>query len=373
MTDPLAFLRAELAELEARALLRLPAETSPAEGAINLSSNDYLGLGRLPLPRSAVGVRGGSGASPLVVGCWPEHRAAEDALTSWLGSESTLLFASGYAANVGTISCLVGPGDVIYSDRLNHASIIDGCRLSGASVRVVPHLDADALEAALAEERRGFRRCLVVTESYFSMDGDTPDLPRLRRLTHAHDGVLYVDEAHALGVFGEEGRGLCAALGIRPDVLVGTLGKALGLHGAFVSGSKELRAWLWNRSRSLVFSTAISPPIAAAVVERLDAVRGAVAERARLAAAASRLRAVIQERGGSGAGAGPIIPWVLGEAEAALAVSRELAVLGVIVKAIRPPTVPAGTSRLRLAAHAALDEADLDRAVAALRSVTVGL
>src|SRR5262249_8238829 len=160
-----------------------------------------------------------------------------------LGAESALLFSSGYAANVGVVAALARPGDVIVSDALNHASIIDGCRLSGASVRVVPHRDAGAVEAALATSGGATHRW-VVTETYFSMDGDSPDLPALRAACDRHDAALVVDEAHALGVLGPRGTGLCAAAGIRPDVLIGTAGKALGLQGAFVAGSCSLRRWL---------------------------------------------------------------------------------------------------------------------------------
>jgi 8-amino-7-oxononanoate synthase len=367
MTDPLRFLGAELTRLEALSLLRSPGETAPGPAAINLSSNDYLGLAAQPLP-SAETVRAGAGASPLVVGSFPEHARAEAAIRSWLEAESATFFTSGYAANVGAISSLVGRGDLILSDRLNHASIIDGCRLSGATVEVFGHLDHAEARRLLAEHGPKFRRRLLATESCFSMDGDSPDLAELARACTAHDAVLYVDEAHALGVFGPEGRGLCAATRVRPDVLVGTLGKAVGLQGAFVAGSRDLQRWLWNRARSFVFSTALAPVLAAAVPDRVIQVRRADAERRRLEAVASELRATLAELGAQVPSvSGPIVPWVLGEADRALAASVRLLEQGIVAKAIRPPTVPPQSSRIRFAASASIDDSQLAVVLRALR------
>jgi 8-amino-7-oxononanoate synthase len=371
MTVPLRFLARELAELEDRLLLRKPPSTEEAarQGVINLCSNDYLGLASLPLIEGAA-VRGGAGASPLVVGSWPAHLEAEAALCAWLNYPGSLLFSSGYAANVGAISSLVGPGDLVLSDRLNHASIIDGCRLSGATIRVVPHLDTNAIGAILETDGHRYRRRLVATESYFSMDGDGPDLVELRRITTQHDAVLHVDEAHALGVFGPEGRGRCAAAGVVPDVLVGTLGKAIGLQGAFVMGSGDLRLWLWNRARSLVFSTATSPAIAACVPDRVDRVRAATEGRTRLAAMARSVRDAL---GLSVASpeleAGPIIPWIVGAPAAALEKAERLKAEGILVSAIRPPTVPEGTARLRVTVSAGLSDEQLATAVSVLHQL----
>src|SRR6185369_8021158 len=271
-----------------------PARPIPAE-RLQLCSNDYLGYAADPWPEAGE-APSGAGASRLVTGNHAEHERAEATLAEWLGGEAALLFSSGYAANVGVLSSLAGPGDVIVSDGLNHASIIDGCRLSGATVRVVPHLAARAVEAALIEAK-GARRRWVVTESYFSMDGDTPDLAGLRAICDAHDAALLVDEAHAIGVFGPRGRGLCAEAGIAPDVLVGTGGKALGLHGAFVVGSAPLRRWLWNRARSFVFSTGVSPSLASALASRAHRVAADDPARARLAALSMRLRTGLAELG----------------------------------------------------------------------------
>ncbi len=369
MTVPLRFLARELADLEARDLLRNPPSIAEAarEGVINLCSNDYLGFASLPLAEASGGVRGGAGASPLVVGCWPAHLAAEAALCKWLNYPGSLLFSSGYAANLATISALVGADDLVLSDRLNHASIIDGCRLSGATIRVVNHLDVKAIAGILETEGHRYRRRLVATESYFSMDGDGPDLAELRRITLQHDAILHVDEAHAVGVFGPQGRGRCAAAGVVPDVLVGTLGKSLGLHGAFVMGSAELRLWLWNRARSLVFSTATSPAIAASVPERVDRVVAAEGGRARVAAMARSVRdalglkPALPELEG-----GPIIPWIVGAPAAALDKAARLRAEGILVSAIRPPTVPEGTARLRVTVSAGLSDEQLATAVSVL-------
>jgi 8-amino-7-oxononanoate synthase len=364
--DPLRHLERELEGLEREGLLRRPLAV-PVEGLLDLCSNDYLGYARDPWP--ALNARSGAGASRLVSGDRAAHAAAEEAIADWLGTEAALLFSSGYAANVGTVAALAGPGDVIVSDALNHASLIDGCRLSGATIRVVPHLDTAAVEAALVAAK-GARRRWVLTESYFSMDGDIPDLPALRAITRRHDAALLVDEAHALGVFGPEGRGLCAEAGVTPDVLVGTGGKALGVHGAFVAGSRHLRLWLWNRARSFVFSTGISPALAELTAARVARVRADEAARRQLADRGGQLRGILAELGAPGVrtGRGPVIPWVLGDAAAAVALSQNLRVEGVLVQAIRPPTVPPGTARLRVTASANLTDGDLRRAMEAFQA-----
>ncbi len=357
-SNPLRHLEAGLRELEAEGLLRSPARSEPH--ALVLSTNDYLGYARRPI--DGRGEAGGSGSSRLIAGDRESHRAAERALAEWVGAESALLFSSGYAANIGLLSALAGPEDLVVSDALNHASIIDGCRLSRARVVVVPHLDTSAVEHALRDASRARRRW-VVTESYFSMDADSPDLRALRDLCDANDAGLIVDEAHALGVFGSQGAGLCADAGVVPDALVGTLGKAVGLQGAFVAGRDVLRVWLWNRARSFVFSTGVSPWLAAATVDRVREVRADDTARARVMAVAGRLRGTISGGGGRVLGHGPIVPWVVGSASHAVEVSAALLERGISIPAIRPPTVPAGTSRLRVSASAALGDSDLHRAV----------
>ena len=376
----------DLDALEARGLLRVAPgpDGSPTERArVRLCSNDYLGLAALPLDQDAHeavhAAPAGAGASRLVSGDGPQHRAAERALADYVGLPAALLFTSGYAANVGVLSALARRGDLVISDALNHASIIDGCRLSGAEVVVVPHLDVGAVREALARDaaRHGPRRRFVVTESYFSMDGDTPDLAALRELTSEHDAALVLDEAHALGVLGPEGRGLAAAAGVVPDVLVGTLGKAMGLQGAFAAGSARLRAWLWNRARSFVFSTGLSPAVAAAVPARVERVRRADAERAHVAALAAALREGLAaldalyalEGARLPPSTGPVVPWLVGEPARAVALSRALLERGAHVQAIRPPTVPAGTARLRMTVTASTRADDVAFVVGALGEV----
>ncbi len=363
----LRHLQDELAELERAGLLRTPAATPPVAGVLVLCSNDYLGYAALPWSLKG-GAASGAGASRLVSGTHEAHLMAEREIAAWLGVDAALLFSSGYAANVGTITALARPGDVIVSDALNHASLIDGCRLSGAAVEVVRHVDVEAVESALVRSR-GARCRWVVTESLFSMDGDNPDLRRLRELCDRHDAALVVDEAHALGICGPRGAGLCAEIGVRPDVLIGTLGKTLGLHGAFVAGSATLRTYLWNRARSFVFSTGISPMVALASVDRVRRASADDAARARLALVTRQLRSGLHALGAPllPGSSGPILPWILKSPGAAVEMSQRLAREGILVQAIRPPTVPAGTSRLRITASASLSEVDVARALAGFR------
>jgi 8-amino-7-oxononanoate synthase len=360
-SDPgaLAFLDDALAEARRANLLR-ERRVAPADPR-SFASNDYLGLSTRRPPADEAG----AGASRLLGGDRPVHLALEEAAAALVGLPAALAFSSGYAANLGVLSALAGAGDLIVSDALNHASIIDGARLSRAQVIVVPHCDVDAVGAAL-RRRPADGRAFVVTESYFSMDADSPDLAALRAVCDTHGAALIVDEAHALGVLGPEGRGLCAAAGVAPDVLVGTFGKAFGAAGAFVAGSASLAAWLWNRARSFVFSTAMSPLVAAAA---LDAIRCSLAEpqrRARATAAAGQLRHGLASAGLELLGHGHIVPWVLGDARRALWWADELQSLGVMVRAIRPPTVAPGTARLRLTVTASHEGSDIERLVAAV-------
>ena len=363
----LRHLETELAGLAEHGLLREPPRWPP--GAVVLCSNDYLGYAARD-HGDVDGLPWGATASRLVSGDHEAHHAAEAALARWLGQASALLFSSGYAANVGTIAALAGPGDVIVSDRLNHASIIDGCRLSGATVRVVPHCDTKAVESVLRSAGSARRRW-VVTESYFSMDATTPDFPALRAACSRQDAGLVVDEAHALGCFGPRGTGLCAAAGVVPDVLIGTLGKAFGLQGAFVAGSSSLRAWLWNRARSFVFSTGVSPLLAREAARRVGWIESDDVGRARLVANGARLRSLLGRISGAVVlGHGPVIPWLVGESSIAVSRSHELAERGVVVQPIRPPTVPMGAARLRISATASLSEKDLDAVARALDCFT---
>lgn len=377
--DPLAHLVDQLSQLESEGLRR-HARPPLVHGALSFCSNDYLGLAARPAPP----VASGAGASRLIAGERDEHRRLERAFASWLGTEDTLAFASGYAANVGALSALASAGDLLVSDSLNHASLIDGARLSRARVAVVPHGDLTAVERALAERKEP--RAWVVVESYYSMDADGPDLAELRAACDRHGAALYVDEAHALGVLGPAGRGRCAEAGITPDVLVGTLGKAFGSQGAFVAGRTVLREWLWNRARSFVFSTGLAPVCAAAGVSALQTVVEQPALGARVHELSSRLREGLVAAGavvgpstalGSATprgevdrsprlvGFGHIVPVVLGAPARALRWAAAMRQAGVEVHAIRPPTVPAGTARIRMTVTAEHSPGDVDRAITA--------
>jgi 8-amino-7-oxononanoate synthase len=364
MTKALSYLAGALDDLEQDGRRRRrPGPRDPS--ALWLCSNDYLGyLTDPPLPLDEA-VPVGAGASRLIAGNHAEHEALEAEIARWLGQEDALVFASGYAANVGLLSALIAPSDQVISDAYNHASTIDGCRLARAQVTVVPHRDVAAVERALGAPCVGRR--WVLTEGYFSMDGDCPDLVALRALADRHGAALLVDDAHALGVFGPAGRGVCAAQGVAPDAIVGTFGKALGGQGAFVAGPRLLTDWLWNRARSFVFSTGLSPAVARA--NRLAILRAEAddAGRARLSALSIRLREGLVRLGYAvpEASVGPIVPVLIGPERDALRLSRALEEEGVIVTAIRPPTVPAGSSRLRVTLHARLDDAAIERALGA--------
>jgi 8-amino-7-oxononanoate synthase len=332
-------------------------------GRPSFCSNDYLGLAG----RTAPGSPTGAGASRLIAGERAAHRELERALATWLGVEGCLLFTSGYAANLGTVSALAASTDLIVSDALNHASLIDGARLSRARVAVTPHNDLAAVERALAE--RSEARAWVLVESYYSMDADGPDLGALRSACDAHGAALVVDEAHAVGVLGPRGRGRCAEAGVIPDVLVGTLGKAFGSQGAFVAGSDILRDWLWNRARSFVFSTGLTPVAAEAARLALELIESSPDLQAKVAGLALRLRDGISALGHGlrVAGFGHVVPVVVGATGRAMQLAALLAEEGFETPAIRPPTVPRGTARLRLTVTAAHEESDVDALVGAIR------
>ena len=355
---------ARLEELAAQGLLREPADSGlhlrRADGGgewLDACSNDYLGLGSRPVSRETsealAGSRGGAGASRLVQGSFAEHEALEHELADWLGSEACLLTLSAFTANVGLIPAIADADSLIVSDALNHASIVDGCRLARARTVVTPHLELAAIEAAL-KTHRGGAPAWVVTEGLFSMDGDSPELPELRALCDRYGAGLVVDEAHSLGVTGPNGAGRAAAQGVRADVTVAGLGKAVGSQGGLLACSEAIRTWLWNRARSFVFSTAPSPALCRLTLIQVRATRAADSERQRLAARSAELRAALAAHGlPSLPGAhGPILPVVLGSNERALGAMRELRRRGILAQAIRPPTVPTGSARLRLTVHA---------------------
>jgi 8-amino-7-oxononanoate synthase len=386
-----AVLEAELAQLVALGRHRTCPEvvglsrTSIAvsgEPRLSFCSNDYLGLAQHPAlatAAAAAATRDGFGASAsrLVSGDLPAHRQLEEALARFSGRPAALVFPSGYQTNIGVLTALAGPDDVIVSDALNHASIIDGCRLSRARIAVYPHGDPDSA-ARLLDQARTARRRFLVTESLFSMNGDAAPLPRLADAAQSQDAVLIVDEAHAVGVLGPRGRGLCAALGVVPDVLIGTLGKALATAGGFAAGSQVLRDLLVNRARSFIFTTALPPPVASAALAALELVSGPEGDRRRalLHAHADRLASELATLRPSGldtlpdtVAGSPIHPFVVGTDADALALSAALAQRQIFVPAIRPPTVPVGSARLRLTLSALHEPADLDRLVVALRAL----
>lgn len=341
---------------------------------VNFSSNDYLGLASDPrLSRAAaralesLGV--GAGASRLVVGDTDAHHALERAAAALMGAEAARLFNSGYAANAGILQALCGPEDVVFSDALNHASLVDGCRLSRAKVVVYPHADAGALERLLTGAAG--RRRVVCTDAVFSMDGDHAPLRELAEACRRHRAALVVDEAHALGVLGPTGRGLCEALGVEADVRMATLGKALGAFGAFAAGPAEVVELLANRARTFVFSTALPAAVCAAGEAAISVMRAEPALREALWRNIRRMAAGLRALGVPAEPRSAIFPLVLGEPARALEVAAQLRARGVLVKAIRPPTVPQGTSRLRFAVSAAHSEAQIDRALEALAALEV--
>lgn len=322
---------------------------------LNFGSNDYLALAGealVPAVQAVLARAGwGAGASPLVTGRGTLHAELERELARFEGTEAALLFPTGYAANVGTIAALVARGDAIFSDAHNHASIIDGCRLSGAEVHVYRHGDAGDLARLLREHGPSARRRLIVTDTLFSMDGDLAPLKEIAPLADEHDAMLMVDEAHATGVFGARGRGVAEHLGVEEGVhiRVGTLSKGLGSHGGFVSGPQKLIDWLANRARTYVFSTAAPEALAAAGLAALRIVEEEPHRRSELLARAARLRERLRAMGlNVGASASQIIPVILGDPVRTMDAARRLRERRLWVPAIRPPSVPPGQSLLRI-------------------------
>ena len=344
-----------------------------------LCSNDYLGLAGDPRVReaAAAGARewgAGAGASRLISGDLTLHHELEQELARFKGYEACLLFGSGYLANTGVIAALAGPGDVILSDAHNHASIIDGCRQSRAQTIVYEHCDLDSLAAGLAQAHG--RPALIVTDAVFSMDGDLAPLNEMVTLAQAYGARMLVDEAHATGVIGSDGRGLVSALGLESevDVVIGTLGKALGSYGAFACSNRTTADFLVNRARTLIYSTALPPASIAAALCALRILNDAPELVARLHANARLLRGELRERGFAvSLDPMPIVPLLIGSPSDATSVSEAALRDGILAQAIRPPTVPDGTSRLRLVATAAHAEEDLIRSAAILADAVVAL
>jgi 8-amino-7-oxononanoate synthase len=367
---PMHWIDEQLGILQQRGLRRRLSTRTGAQSAmiviegqktINFGSNDYLNLASDPRLTAAVAAAlqeygWGSGASPLVTGHAEPHRRLEQRLAQFEGTEAALVFTSGFAANTGAVAALAAVGDVVFTDRKNHASLIDGCRLSRADVRTYPHADWQTLESLLSKtstdrDLHGARRRLIVTDGVFSMDGDLAPLKNLAELARRYQAMLLVDEAHATGVFGRQGRGVAEHFGLEDTVhvRVGTLSKALGCIGGFVAGSRSLVEWLVNRARSYVFSTAMPAANAAATMAALDIVENEPQRRVELLARADELRAQLADQGWNiGRSASQIIPIIMGQPSRAVTLSATLMERGLFVPAIRPPTVPEGEACLRV-------------------------
>jgi len=387
MPKPLKWIPDELASLEREGLVRrrrlvtsLPAGRCVIDGRelINFASNDYLDLAHDPrviaaaqraLAESGVGAT----ASALISGRSKWHVALEEALARFERQPAAVLFPSGFAANMGTICTLAGKDDVIFSDRLNHASLIDGCRLTGAQVQIYRHDDLGGLKDELEKccsGDSGTRRRLIVTDSVFSMDGDLAPLEELCDLADRFEAILIVDEAHATGVFGPGGRGVAELLGVehRVAIRVGTLSKGVGALGGFVAGPQALIDWLWNRARPQIFSTALPPAVCAAAAEAVRIIETEPQRRQQLLDMSTQLRRRITDAEIETVphAVGPIVPVIVHTPERAIQIARQLEDAGFLVAAIRPPTVPQGTSRLRISLSSGHEPADIDRLASAL-------
>lgn len=342
---------------------------------IDCCSNDYLGLAEHPALKEAVvravehAARVGGTASRLLSGQTVGWRRLEEEFAKFAGTEAALFFGSGYAANLGLLSALVGNDDVVYSDVLNHASLIDGMRLSGARKVIYPHVDLTALENVLRQDASAPWRRIIVTESVFSMNGDVAPLKEMAALAEKYGAAMIVDEAHATGVQGTAGRGLAAETGILPHVLatIHTCGKALASAGAFVCGPTVMKDYLVNHARTFIFSTALPPYFAEQIREALKLAIGMDEERRTLLRRANGLNSALRKAGFTTDGsASQIVPVVLGSNEDALQAAEQLQKAGFAVRAIRPPTVPVGKSRLRLSLTVKIAEEELTRLVKCL-------
>jgi glycine C-acetyltransferase len=364
-----------------RKLRRVEGEQGPTllldgREVLNFSSNNYLGLANHPALKKAAQEaidRFGCGAvaSRLISGNMALHEDLEEKIAKLKGTETALVFNSGFQANVGIIPTLAGDGDAIFSDELNHASIIDGCRLSRAKTIVYPHCDMEALQDALKKAPATGRK-LIVTETLFSMDGDEAPLPEMVEIAERHGALVMVDEAHATGTVGPNGAGIVAKLGLgeRVDIQMGTLGKALGGFGAYVAGSRALRELLINRCRSFIFTTSLPPPVLAAAIAAIDLLYREPERRLALWHNIRTLREGLRKLGFSlGKSESQILPLVIGDAEKCTAFSERLLEKGVFAQGIRPPTVSESTSRLRITLMATHTHEHLHRGLKAFEEV----
>ncbi len=382
---PTSFIREEIRELEAKGLKRSLREVSGPQGkeitldgrkVLNFCSNNYLGLADDPrLIQSAIDSLKkegfGSGASRLVCGNMESHRKLEETIAKFKRAERCLFFTSGYMANVGIISALFGREDVIFSDKLNHASIIDGIILSRAQFKRYPHKDMAVLEEEL-KSVSGYRKRVIITDSVFSMDGDCAPLKEIVGLAKKYNALVMTDEAHAFGVLGKNGRGLVEHFGLegQVDIQMGTLSKAAGAFGAYCCGSNDLIELILNRARSFIYTTGLPPLVAAAGQKAVEIIAAEPGRRQKLLKNADDIRIGLKAIGfDTMASQTPIIPIVVKDAALAVQFSRKLFDRGIFVQAIRPPTVPAGTARLRVTAMATHTREDLDRLLKSMHEV----
>lgn len=383
-----AQLQTALTELETQGLYRRPRTIESAPGAhvqmdgrdvIMCGANNYLGLAgdpRLQHAAIAAVVRFGVGSSGsrLLSGNTVLHEELEARIAAWKGTEAAIVCNTGYMANVAAITALTEAGDVILSDALNHASIIDACRMSRAKTYVYPHADMRSLAGLLAEHAGTTRRVLVVTDGVFSMDGDVAPFADLVRLTQAHDAWLMVDDAHGTGVLGTQGRGSAHEAGVADGVTVqmGTLSKAIGAEGGYIAGSRELIAWLRNRARPYIFSTALAPATIGAAIEAIAIVQEEESRRERLRLVSQHVRHSLRDAGFTVLGDPqvPILPVILGDPGPAMAMANALWARSIYAPGIRPPSVPVGQSRIRLTLMATHSDEDIEAIITGF--VTVG-
>jgi len=386
MTEhPLQYLDEAIQELKRDGLYRtlrelegeqLPRARFDGREVINLSSNNYLGLTTHPKLREAAiqAVRtlgAGSGSVRTIAGTMKLHMELERRIAAFKKTEASVVFQSGFAANAGTVSALLGKEDLILSDELNHASIIDGARLSRAQIRVFPHRDVAALERLL-EETRDVKRRLVITDGVFSMEGDIAPLPQIAALARAHGAIMMIDDAHSSGVLGKAGRGTVDHFGIhgQVDIQVGTLSKAIGVLGGYVCGSKSLIEYLYHRARPFLFSTSHPPAVAAACLAAFDVLEQEPERIERLWTNTKRFQAGLARLGfNTGSSETPITPILVGEADLAMRFSDRLFERGVFAQGIGYPTVAKGKARLRTIVTATHSDEDLDRALSVLGEV----
>jgi len=382
-------LRKEIEALSRKGLLRRLSRVESAcssrivvEGRtyLNLSSNNYLGLSTHPKVKEAAaqaiqqyGV--GTGASALISGHTQLHQKLAERVAQFKHAEAALIFSTGYMANVGALSALLGDGDLIYADRLSHASIIDGCRMSKATLRVFPHRDTQSLAKHLKRVATG-QRVLIVTDGVFSMDGDLAPLPEIVKLAEQHGAMVMVDDAHATGVLGPTGRGTLEHFGLEGQVAIqmGTLSKAVGAFGAYVAGSQDLITYLLNRAKSYIYTTALPTSLAAASLAALEVIEKEPQIRQQLWDNRAYYQQGVKSMGYNTLQTEtPIIPLLVGESSLALEMSEQLLAHGIFAPAIRPPTVPQGMARIRTSIMATHTRDDLDYILEVFKKVGKGL